>query len=33
MLLGMRPTLVPLTTILSHVIPSHPVDGVFRRGR
>jgi hypothetical protein len=24
---------VPLTTILSHVIPNHPVDGVFRRGR
>jgi hypothetical protein len=23
---------VPLTTILSHVIPNHPVDGVFRRG-
>jgi hypothetical protein len=24
---------VPLTPILSHVIPNHPVDGVFRRGR
>ncbi len=30
---GLRSLSVPLTTILSHVIPNHPVDGVFRRGR
>jgi hypothetical protein len=30
---GVRSLSVPLTTILSHVIPNHPVDGVFRRGR
>ena len=23
---------VPLTPIITHVIPNHPVDGVFRRG-
>ena len=30
---GVQSALVPLTPILSHVIPNHPVDGVFRRGR
>jgi hypothetical protein len=27
-----RPTPIPLTPIITHVIPNHPVDGVFRRG-
>ncbi|SCY68687.1 hypothetical protein SAMN02927923_01966 [Microvirga guangxiensis] len=30
---GLPSNPVPLTPILSHVIPNHPVDGAFRRGR